>query len=136
MVLVHDEDQSRDAALRGAIVFHLGDRDGMALGYASISMRQDSKVNVGLVHHPQRYCDGIIIAGRQMLHHQRKALADTSVHHLFPMLRQIARRATDHDLLAHLVKPTSYLLSSFASTFELPVSGRSSTIARLSFARS
>ena len=38
--------------------------------------------------------------------------------------------------LSYLVKPTSYRLSSFASAFESSVKRRSSTIARLSFARS
>jgi hypothetical protein len=63
-------------------------------------MGKDAQVQVGFVHQTQRDLDGLGILGRQVFHHLREhALAQTGVHHLLAMLRQIAGRAADHDCL-------------------------------------
>src|ERR1017187_4381826 len=92
--------QPRDAALAGAVVLHLGDGNVMAFGHMPVAICQDSEVDIRLVHHAQRFADGIIVAGREMLHHQREeALPQACIHSSLPMFRQVERRTADHRVL-------------------------------------
>src|ERR1039458_5533811 len=100
MVLMHRKHQSRDAALAGVVVLHLGDGNVMAFGHMPVAICQDSEVDIRLVHHAQRFADGIIVAGREMLHHQREeALPQACIHSSLPMFRQVERRTADHRAL-------------------------------------
>jgi hypothetical protein len=98
VVFVYHEHQARNTPLARAIVFHLGDRNIVALRHVPIAVRENAEIDLRLIHHAHRFRDGVIVAGRQMLHHHGKeALAHARFLDRLAMLRQVPRRATNHD---------------------------------------
>jgi hypothetical protein len=80
------------------IVFHLGDRNVIAVGDVAIATGEDADIDIRALDHLQRHLDRAGIARGQMLHHVvgREARAFAGEPRLFAMLGQIERGARNH----------------------------------------
>ena len=69
MIVVHQKEQARDAALDGAIVFHFSDRNVVAFGHVAIAVSEDADVYVRFINQRKGCRNRFGVEGRQVLHH-------------------------------------------------------------------
>jgi len=99
MIVIHEEDQARFLQFDCAIVFHLGDRDIVAVRHIAVAKRKNSNIHVGVINQLQRSLNRVGVKGWQLFHHVRlEASALAALANLIAMVRQIARGAGNHHL--------------------------------------
>jgi hypothetical protein len=98
MIVVTEENEPWLFQFDRVIVFHLSDRNFMAIWNSAVAIGENSNIDIRPFDHLQRGFDCVRIERRRMFHHvvRREMCLLAREPRLIAMLRQIERRAGNH----------------------------------------